>query len=160
LQAASSLRYGPEALGGVLDQQASPLLQHGHWDAHASTVGMTNNGLIGAHLRLQGPLDRRGRWQVRWQGSGQKSGNVRIPGAYLANTSHREHSSTLELQYQHRRWLIHHSLRIFELRQGLYPGAHAENTLDLQNAFNSPWPLWPGSRSDQLDRPFQEVRHY
>ncbi|NBY30577.1 MAG: TonB-dependent receptor [Sphingobacteriia bacterium] len=160
LQAASSLRYGPEALGGVLDQQASPLLQHGHWDAHASTVGMTNNGLIGAHLRLQGPLDRRGRWQVRWQGSGQKSGNVRIPGAYLANTGHREHSSTLELQYQHRRWLIHHSLRIFQLRQGLYPGAHAENTLDLQNAFNSPWPLWPGSRSDQLDRPFQEVRHY
>ena len=159
LQAASSLRYGPEALGGVLDQQAAPLLQHGHWDAHASAVGMSNNGLVGAHLRLQGPLDRRGRWQVRWQGSGQISGNYRLPGAFLANSGHRENSHTLEMQYNHRRWMIHQTYRTFRLRQGLYPGAHAENANDLQSALNSPKPLWPGTWGYQLDRPLQNVHH-
>ncbi len=159
LQAASSLRHGPEALGGVLDQQVSPLLQHGHWDVHASAVGMMNSGLMGAHLRLQGPLDRNARWQIRWQGSGQRSGNYRIPGTYMANTGHRENSNTLELQYNNRRWMVQQSLRIYQLRQGLYPGAHVENTNDLQNALNSPLPLWPGSWGYQLDRPLQEVLH-
>jgi iron complex outermembrane receptor protein len=81
LQAAASLRHGPEAIGGVLDLQAPPLLQHGHLDAHASTVWMSNNGLIGTHLRLQGPASRNGRLQWRWQGSSRMSGNLRLPGA-------------------------------------------------------------------------------
>jgi iron complex outermembrane receptor protein len=159
LQAAASLRHGPEALGGVLDQQAAPLLQHGHWDTHASSVWMSNNALFGQHLRVQGPVDRQGLWQIRGQGSSRISGNYRIPGAYLANTGNREYSGTVELQYNHNKWLIHNYLRFFYLRQGLYPGAHVDNADDLRHALNSPLPLWQGSAGYKMDRPMQQVRH-
>jgi len=159
LQAAASLRHGPEAIGGVLDLQAPPLLQHGHLDAHASTVWMSNNGLIGTHLRLQGPASRNGRLQWRWQGSNRMSGNLRLPGAYLANTGTREQSTTAELQYSQGKWLINNYLRLYHLRQGLYPGAHVENTEDLQRALESPEPLWEGRFGYQIQRPLQEVLH-
>lgn len=159
LQAAASLRHGPEALGGVLDQQSAPMLQHGHWDTHASSVWMSNNSLFGMHLRLQGPVDRQGLWQIRSQGSGRISGNYRVPGAYLANSGNREYSGTVELQYNHNKWLVHNYLRIYSLRQGLYPGAHVENADDLNNALKSSEPLWQGSAGYKLDRPMQQVRH-
>lgn len=159
LQAAASLRHGPEALGGVLDQQAIPMLQHGHWDVHASSVLMHNNGLLGMHLRLQGPLDQNNRWRIRWQGSSRINGNYRIPGSYLANTGNREQGSTLELQFNHGKWLINQYLRIYHLEQGLYPGAHVENTDDLQNALKSPVPLWDADFGYRLQRPLQKVWH-
>lgn len=160
LQAAASLRHGPEALGGVLDQQSAPLLKHGHLDAHWSSVWMSNNGLIGMHLRLQGPLDRRGYLQWRWQGSNRLGGNYSVPGAFVANTGNREQSTTAELQYNHNKLLINNYLRVYSLRQGLYPGAHAENSDDLQNAIASSLPLWKGDFGYNLERPMQKVLHW
>jgi len=159
LESASCLKYGSEALGGVLDLQSPSFLNHQHVDARFGWVAASNRGLWGVHATVQGPMAQGSPWRWRLHASTSTGGNLKVPQSYLANTGSREKALSLELHYSKKRWLVTNQLRLYYLDQGLYPGAHGNTTDDFNRALTSRLPLVPARFTYTLGKPNQEVRH-
>lgn len=157
---ASAIKYGTDALGGVVIINPAPLPVNtrvgGTW--HSSIQSNGRSGILagiveGASKQVKGLS-----W--RTHGSIKKSGDFHTPSYSLTNTGfseinysaalgfHKDERAGVELFYSH-----------FSTQLGILKGASVSSEEDLQIAFNSSIPQYTDKFSYALESPRQEVAH-
>jgi iron complex outermembrane recepter protein len=160
VKGAASVRYGAEAIGGVVLAEPRLLPSLEKFSGELNLAAFSNNamGVLSGLLEGTNAADNAFAWRV--QGTFKKGGTQRIPGYWLANTALEESNAAVMLGWRMNRFNWKLSANYFSTNIGLYPGAHVENQDDLFNAIKSSGPLFPGKFTYQINRPNQQVSHY
>lgn len=161
IKGAAGVRYGTDALGGVVLVEPAPLnYQPGNWSGELNLAAFSNNRMGVASGMLEHSFAKLPGLSVRVQGTWKKGGNYQLPsGRWVANTGLEEtnYSATLGWRRAHYGAEVFYSH--FNTDLGIYRGSHTGNEKDLLNAINSPEPLVPASFSYAIGRPKQHVEH-
>ncbi len=159
VKGAASVRYGADAIGGVVSVEPKPLLQNGGWEGELNTAAFSNNrmgvvsGMAGHNFTKIKPLS------FRLQGTYKKGGNYRVPGAWVANTGVQETNYSATLGWKEHHYGVELFYSHFDTDLGIYRGAHTGNQDDLNAAIASDKPLVPATFTYDLERPRQHVEH-
>lgn len=160
LKGAAGVRYGTDAIGGVVLVEPSSIRSELGTEAAVSLVGMSNNRMGVVAAKVEHRFEKIPSLAFRLQGSAKQGGNYRLPGRYyVANSGVQEGNFSAQLNYQK----AHHGFDIyfssFNTVLGIYRGAHTGSQMDLMNAINSDTPLVSAGFTYQIDRPRQVVTH-
>ncbi len=160
VRGAASVRYGSDAIGGIV------LVEPGELPDTASVTGELNTSMysngrgVASSLQLQGYFDRIKNLSWRIQGSLKRSGSLKTPDYYLKNTALKEANFSYALEYHLKQagFRIYYSQ--FNSSIGIFSDAHVGNLTDLQAAFSRQKPLDSlAAFSYAIERPFQNIEH-
>ncbi|QIP14548.1 TonB-dependent receptor [Spirosoma aureum] len=160
IKGAASIRYGSDAIGGVILVEPKVMPTLPGIAGELNLVGGTNGGqglvsglveqafgkkLTGLSWRLQGTLKR--------------VGYAKTPEYYLENSSYHENnfSGTINYSRQHVGAEIFYSQ--FSTKVGLFTGAQVGSLADFYAAIARPEPIIQPGFSYDLGRPYQQVQH-
>jgi iron complex outermembrane receptor protein len=160
IKGAASVRYGAEAIAGVVLAEPRPLPQEKTLRGELNLAAFSNNGAGVISGLLEGGTNGKTNFGWRVQGTLKKAGSVRVPGFWLANTAMDEGNFSAAIGLAKNQWNWDASFSYFSTQLGLYPGAHVDNLDDLNNAIASEKPLFPGEFSYRIGRPYQQASHW
>lgn len=160
VRGAASVRYGSDAIGGII------LVEPGELPDTASLTGEFNTSLfsngrgLASSLQLQGYFDKIKNLSWKLQGSIRKSGTLKTPEYYLKNTGLQEANFSYALEYHIKQagFKVYYSQ--FNSQIGVFSDAHVGNLTDLQAAFSRNKPMDSLAEfSYTIDRPYQNIEH-
>lgn len=156
---ANSVRYGPDAIAGVIQINPRPLRATPGWDGAVELAGFSNGrqGVVSA--RLDGQVKQLPGLSWRGQGTYKRGGNVETPNYFLKNTGSEELDFSWAARYQANQWNVEAYYSQFNTKLGVFSAAHIGNLSDLQRAFEADEPLESSEFSYDIARPWQEVEH-
>ncbi len=160
VKGAAGVRWGTDALGGVILVESAPLRNQTGWGGSADAAFFSNNRMGAGALQLEHRFKAHPAWAFRVQGSAKRGGNYLLPsGKWAANTGISEGSfaGILGRRGAHSNTEISYSR--FQTELGLYTGSHTGTKADLEAAIRSPDPLVPADFTYSLERPRQNVVH-
>lgn len=159
IKGAAGVRYGSDAIGGVVLVEPAPLPDSTGIGGEINLVGMTNgrqgvgSGIVEGNLRNVEGLA----WRL--QGTAKKAGNIKTPRYYLSNSGMEELNFSAETGYKKPDYGVNLFFSHFNSKIGIFSGSHIGNIKDLQSAFERDKPaLLPGFSYD-IGRPYQDVTH-
>lgn len=159
VKGAASVRYGSDAIGGVILVDPKPLRDSAGTGAELNLVGMSNNAMGAASGMLEGNLRQVPALSWRAQGSVRRAGNMRAPGYYLTNSGFSEHSFSGAVGWHQETYGIDLFASQFNTRIGIIPAASQANTTDFALAVARDRPLETAGFSYDITRGYQQVRH-
>lgn len=159
IKGAASVKYGTDAIGGVVLVEPAPLRNRPGTDAELSMAGFSNNrmgvlsGVVNHNFKRLSPLS------FRLQGTFKQGGNYKTPDRWVANTGIKEHNYSAAIGWRK----LHYGAEVFyshfNTDLGIYRGAHTGNEADKLAAIESDTPLVPADFSYEINRPKQHVEH-
>ncbi|HLU69175.1 MAG TPA: TonB-dependent receptor, partial [Fibrobacteria bacterium] len=159
IKGAAGVRYGPEALGGVVVVTPRPLRRSpgydGEWHALATTAGWGG----ATALRYDVAPAAAPGLALRVQGTVRRLGDQKAPDYVLANTALSELNGTAAIGYGQENHHLEVYYSRFRTRLGILRGAHIGNLSDLEAALTRDKPEETGPFGYGIDRPRQEVTH-
>jgi iron complex outermembrane receptor protein len=159
LKGAAGVRYGPDAIGGVVILEPAMLRDSAGYDGVIHMAGASNgrqgtvSGLINGNIKALNGLN------FRLQGTLKKAGNAHTPDYYLKNTGFNEKNFSAALAYQKNNYGSEVFYSRFNSTIGIFSAAHIGNLTDLQRAFRSSVPLDTAGFSYEINRPYQQIIH-
>ncbi|UYZ61935.1 TonB-dependent receptor [Hymenobacter weizhouensis] len=158
VKGASAVRYGSDALGGVVLVQPPPLRDTAGVGGEAHLVGMSNNGLGAASARLDGNLRRLPALSWRAQGTVRRAATARTPEYNIANSAFAEYNYSGALGWRKPTYGVEAFFSQYNTRIGLFPVPDG-SLEDIQRAAGLRRPLVTSEFSYDIERPYQQVRH-
>lgn len=160
VKGAASVRYGADAVGGVvlLEPDDLPTEKGIHGNVYA--IGASNGHTGTASGMLQGAFDKQLQglsWRV--QGTLKEAGNFSTPNYYLLNTGIREADYSASIGYKIRRLTFNVFYSHYNMQTGIFAGAESTSQKDLELKIASPVPLVPSYFSYDINRSYQQVAH-
>lgn len=160
LKGAAGVRYGTDAIGGVILVEPKPIRSLAGWQGELNLAAFSNNKMGVVSGSVEHRLVAHPEYAFRVQGTLKQGGNYQLPGGiYVANTGMKEANFSSTFTYKG----IHKGVDVFYSRfantVGIYTGSHTGSMQDLQNAINSPKPLVEADFSYKINRPKQVVSH-
>ncbi|HSZ34591.1 MAG TPA: TonB-dependent receptor, partial [Puia sp.] len=160
IKGAGSIRYGSDAIGGVVLIEPKDLRTAPGIDGNVNIVGMTNGriGVVSGMLegaaanKLQGLS-----WRV--QGTLKKGGNAEAPTYYLGNTGYYEDDYSATLQYAKANYGVSVYYSKFDTKIGIALASHIGTLADLTEAFARSQPADTAHFTYDISRPYQTVNH-
>ncbi|MFD2934148.1 TonB-dependent receptor [Spirosoma flavum] len=160
IKGAASIRYGSDAIGGVILVEPKAMPTQPGLGGEANIVGATNGGMGVVSGMVEGAFSKRlTGLSWRLQGTLKRSGYVKTPNYFLENTSYHETNFSGDLHYDHRKFGVELFYSQFDTKIGLFTGAQVGSLADLYTAISRPEPLVQPNFSYSLDRPYQAVKH-
>lgn len=159
LKGAAGVRYGTDAIGGVILVEPAPVRSENGWGGELNLGAFSNNKMGVISGTIEHRFAKIPAISFRLQASGKQGGNYRIPGYWVANTGiqERNFSGTIAYQKPHSGAEVFFSR--FDNTIGIYSGSHTGSEQDLKNAVNSDKPLIASGFTYKIERPRQEVSH-
>ncbi|RXK85438.1 TonB-dependent receptor [Filimonas effusa] len=160
VKGASSVRYGSDAIAGVVLLEPEALNPARQLQGQVNAVAATNGRMGVMSGMLEGKLDKRLdglNWRV--QGTLKRAGNFRTPGYYLKNTGISEADFSAAVSYKKSNYGIDLYYSEFHNKLGVFDGSHVGNVSDLYAAFERPRPITASYFSYKIDRSYQDVSH-
>lgn len=163
IKGAASIRYGGDAIGGVVLVEPKSLTRLPGISGEINSAFFSNNrmgvlsGILEGNLKRTTPLS----WRV--QGTLKQGGNARTPNYWLENSGLAEYNFSATAGWNKAKWGTELFFSSFDTRIGIFTGSHIGNTSDLINAINSGDPpdyIKDAEFSYTIERPRQQVRHY
>ena len=159
IKGAASVRYGSDALAGVILVNPAPMPKNQKLSGDLTLAGISNGwGGVGS-LHLQGNPKRWEHFSWRVQATAKEVGNVRTPGYWLKNTGMKEENFSGTLSYTQTTWGVDIYGSSFNSKIGIFSGSHINNLSDLQNAMNNKTPADSSGFSYIIARPYQRINH-
>lgn len=159
IKGASAVRYGPDAIAGVI--LVSPRIlkyQPGvRGEVYATTFTNGRQGSISA--LAEGGFRKLKNFSWRTQGTFKQGGTMQAPRYYLKNTGIKEYNFSLTAKYDTKRWGTEVFYSQFNTDLGIFSASHIGNLTDLNNAFHADKPLEEGTFTYALDKPKQHIEH-
>ncbi len=160
VKGAASVRYGADAIGGVVLLDADPLPVNKGINGDLYLVGQTNGQMGTASGSLQGKAgDKPGGLSWRLQGTVKRGGNFRTPDYYLKNTGIAEQDASAMVGYKHKGFDVTAYYSLYNTKNGIFEGSHAGNVTDLYAAFARTRPATASVFSYDIVRSYQQVFH-
>lgn len=160
VKGAAGVRYGSDAIGGVVLLSPDPLPVQKGISGSVYFTGASNGRLGAVSAALQGAFDKHLQglsWRV--QGTLKAAGNFRTPHYYLANTGLHEGDFSAEAGYHKKRFDASVYYSQYNTEVGIFAGAESGNLQELLDKFASPRPLTPSYFTYDIDRSYQVVKH-
>ena len=158
VKGAASVRYGADALGGIILLEPKPIRQTPGIGGEAHLQGYSNGRGGIASGMLEGKLAKLP-LSGRIQGTLKRAGNLQTPNYYLNNTGVSESNFSWSGKFQPEHWVLETFYSRFFTQLGILRDSHIGNLTDLSNAIERGRPLQDGAFSYDLGRPLQKAMH-
>ena len=157
VKGAASVRYGAEALGGVILVEPEALPGEKGLKGAFQLAGNSN----GRGGTLQAKLANKWGSNLAWRliGSLKMSGDHQAPGYQLTNTGAREQSAALNLGWSLKNYRMRLDISHFGSEFGILRSAHIGSLQDFLDAIGSEQPLIVEPFSYEINSPRQRVQH-
>ncbi|WP_046244344.1 TonB-dependent receptor [Hymenobacter terrenus] len=155
VKGAAGVRYGADAIGGVVLAQPAALPDSAGVTADLHAVGATNNGLGAVSATVQGAPRRLPGLAWRAQGTVRRAGLTRTPDYRISSSALAEYNYSAAVGWQRERWGVEAFVSQYNAQLGLYPVPENWNRVARDS---SPAPL-PASFTYRLERPYQQIQH-
>jgi len=159
IKGAAAVRYGADAIGGVILVEPNKLRDSEGVGGEFNMVGFTNGKGGAASVILEQNFKKLSPLSLRLQGTLKKSGNVKTPNYYMKNTGLEEYNFSGAMGWNKTNYGVELFYSQFNTNLGIFSGAHIGNVTDLQNAINSAEPIVKSDFSYKIDRPYQHIEH-
>ncbi len=160
LKGAASLRYGSDAIAGVVLLQPKTMDFEKGTRGEVVLNGMSNGRMGAASARIEHAFGGKFKGMgIRIQGTLKDAGNIKTPTYYLKNTGMCENDVSATWMYTNKRVAMEISGSIFKTQIGIFTGSHVGNLKDLEAALQSVFPKDSSGFSRKIERGFQEVKH-
>lgn len=161
IKGVDELRYGSDAIGGVILVEPKALrTQPGH-AAEINTAYFTNNRQYVLSAQFEEQLKNQPAFRYRVQGTYKKGANVATPSYRLNNTGSEEKNFSITAGWKKERFNSELFYSHFATKVGIFTGSHIGNLTDLQNAIDASKPddVFLGQNTYKIQRPYQDVTH-
>lgn len=158
----AGLRYGGDAIGGIVMMEPDPLPDTVKLAGEVQSVYFTNGRQWVGSGYLEGTIPSIQGLGWRVQGTIKNGGNIHTPAYYLANTGVREQNFSTNIGIKRNHWGSELFYSYFHTIIGIYAGSHIGNVGDLENAIARTRPasqFTPEDFTRVIDRPNQDVIH-
>ena len=156
IKGAAAVKYGPDALGGVIKvNSAHPRLHDGIY-GDLKTAYYTNGRGTNNSLRLGMGWER---IAIQANGSYQQNGDLQSPDYMLSNTGMQEYSYGSEASYHGSKWDIDFQYTQTYQKLSILRASVNESYEDLVRALSSEVPIYQADFTRDIAPPYQEVRH-
>lgn len=159
IKGAGTVRFGPDAIGGVVMVDPRPLPDSNAYRGEIHWAGFSNGKQGALSINTEGAPQKLRGFSYRLQGTLKKGGNQNTPGYYLGNTGLEEANFSVNTRFDREVWGMEAYYSQFNSTVGIFSAAHIGNLTDLQIAFNSPEPLEKANFSYTINRPYQHLMH-
>lgn len=160
IKGANSLRYGSDALGGVILVDPNPLPAIHGIVGEVNLAAFSNNGEVNLSATVEGCHHRISALSWRLQGTYRKGGNSRTPNYWLGNTGIEEGNFSVAIGYKKPTYGVEIFVSRFDTKIGIMSGSHIGSLKDLQAAIARANPLQPADFTYSIENPYQKVVHY
>jgi iron complex outermembrane receptor protein len=156
---AAAIRYGADAIGGVVILNPPQLPTSPGLGGYFQTIGQSNGRSMTTSGSLQGGIKKLKDWGWRVQGTQKKSGDFHTPDYNLRNTGIREKNISMALgrHNSHGGFEIYGSH--FSTTIGILQGIQTGNLEDLATLIQSGKPNFISSFQSGIAAPKQEASH-
>jgi iron complex outermembrane recepter protein len=159
VRGAASVRYGSDALGGVVLLQAPDLPYGDSLQGALFLVGNSNTRGGTVSGNIQGGLERLAPLAWRLQGTWKGGGDTHAPDYVLSNTAYRESGISGALGWMENNWSTELFVSRYQTTLGILAAAHIGNLTDLNVALASDTPLVMRPFSYSISEPRQFIVH-
>lgn len=161
IKGVDELRYGSDAIGGVVLVEPKALRNTAGVNTEFNSVYFSNNRQYVLSGIYEQQLKRLPGLTWRLQGTLKKGANTATPGYTLNNTALEEKnfSTTLVWRKEHFNTELFYSF--FDTQLGIFSGSHVGNLSDLLVAIDATKPdaVYTGQQTYSIARPSQDVKH-
>lgn len=156
----SGIRYGSDAMGGVVLLQPAPMPSEIGTSGSISTAFFTNGlaGIISGQAEGKPATLLPLSWRL--QATGKIGGNTKAPDYYLANTGFNEISTSSTLGWESEKYSAELYYSYYNSTIGIFAGSHIGNITDLERAFTSDTPLVHQDFTYSIEKPYQFLEHH
>jgi iron complex outermembrane recepter protein len=156
----ASIRYGSDAIGGVVLVDPADMPRIPGVDGNVNLVAMTNGRVgVGSAMIEQAFGDKLEGLSWRLQGTLRKAGNAQAADYYLGNTGFNEDDYSATLQYNKAHYGVQLYYSMFNTRIGIATASVVGSIEDLNAAFTRSQPIDTASFTYNIVRPYQTVNH-
>jgi iron complex outermembrane receptor protein len=160
IKGAASIRYGSDAIGGVIIIEPKEFLKKDGIVGEINIAGASNGKSGTASAMLEGMKKfKEFKINARVQGTKKVSGNLQTPKYYLDNTAYNEINYSGAISLTHKKKGIDLYYSQFNTKIGIFTGSHVGSISDLYNLINASEPNIKSEFSYDINRAFQEVKH-
>jgi len=159
IKGAESVRYGAEAIGGVILVDPAPLPINSDLSGALDLVGSSNGRTGTASAMLESSVKGIPGLSWRAQGTFKQGGNLKTADYYLNNTGVKEKNYSAALSYRTTAANFDVYYSHFNTDLGIFEGAHIGSIEDLKAAIENGRPFTDGEFTYDIDVPRQSVTH-
>lgn len=161
IKGVDELRYGSDAIGGVILINPKPLRHLAGYYGELNTAYFTNNGQYVVSGMFEQQLKKLPALSYRLQGTFKQAANVTTPNYRLNNTGLKEENFSGTAGWKKQKYNVEAFYSQFYTKVGIFSGTHIGNLTDLQNAIaaSKPADVFLGDKTSNIERPYQEVTH-
>jgi iron complex outermembrane receptor protein len=163
IKGAASVRYGGDAIGGVVLVEPRLLQYKKEMQGEINLAAFSNNrqGVVSA--MVESGFDKNETTAWRLQGTLKRGGNARTPEYWLKNSGVEEMNMSAAAGWRKKNKGAELFYSIFNTNIGIFSGSHIGNLTDLENAIRAQSP--PSYIRDEgfsyaIERPYQAVQHH
>ncbi|PZX53880.1 iron complex outermembrane receptor protein [Algoriphagus ratkowskyi] len=160
VKGAETVRYGPEAMGGVILVNPAPLPTKKTSKTSLNLIAGSNGRMGNINLVHVGGSDKIKGLGYRVQGSAKRSGNVKSPGYFQRNTGVSELNLSSSVGYSAKKIGIEAYYSLFQSELGILTDAHTGNLSDLEAIIENGRPFTDGEFDYAIINPKQRVTHH
>lgn len=159
VKGANSVRYGADAIAGVVLVEPADLRQEPGIGGEVNLVGMSNGRMGATSGMLEGNFAGLRALSWRLQGTLKRGGNVHTPDYVLGNTGVREANFSAAAGWLKEKYGVEGFYSQFNSDIGIFSGAHIGNLTDLEAAIGRSEPLGEWDFDYAIGRPSQHIEH-
>lgn len=161
IKGVDELKYGSDAIGGVIVVEPRPLRSVSGYAAEFNTAYFTNNRQYVVSGVWEQQLKNLPSFRYRIQGTFKKGANAATPDYRLNNTGSEERNFSITAGWKKEKFNAELFYSQFATKLGIFIGSHIGNLTDLLKAIESPKPddAFLGQNSYKIGRPYQDVSH-
>lgn len=159
VKGAAGLRYGSDAIAGVIIVEPKPLKNISDIGGELNLGGFSNNRMGVASATLEGNVQKIPELKWRIQGSYKVAGNSSTPDYILSNTAYKEDNFSATLGYIKPNYGLEVYFSRFHTQLGILPNSQPGNVKDLQTAISRSRPSNIEGFTYTVRRGYQNVAH-
>lgn len=159
IKGADGVRYGPDAIAGVILVEPAPLRNTPGTRGEINLAGFSNGWKLAGAIALEGSTRKQSPFAWRVQASYRRGGNISTPNYILKNTGTEDMGVSAAVGYIKEKYSGELYVSLFRTRTSIFSGSHIGNLTDLMNAINAPEPPEKSGFSYTIGRPYQDVTH-
>jgi iron complex outermembrane recepter protein len=156
---ASAIKYGTDALGGVIVVNPPSLPEHAELSGTVNSAFQSNGRSATLSGMLEGGISRHDGWGWRVQGTAKRTGDFNAPRYDLTNTGIKEINFSAATGYHKENLGFDLFFSRFQTEIGILKGTSISSPEDLLAAMERDVPLYTTDFSYDIREPRQEVSH-
>ena len=156
---ASAIKYGTDALGGVIVVNPSPIPEKAELGGTFNSILQSNGRSGTVSGMLEGGIKNRDGWGWRVQGTLKRAGDFHTPNYSLTNTGIKEANFSASGGYHPEKMGVDVFFSHFQTELGILKGTSTETKDDLFAAMERPVPEYTTGFSYSITEPRQTVSH-